>query len=160
VPNDPETQGILAGRFKRQWLKSCSSLSLGWRVYHLYKGAFESAAKAGDANQAFYNGINAAYMSFALGGHDYAALANEVLAICQGIEQPDYWAKATCAEAYLLLGNYSMAAQAYDEAQRYAHQPRHWSSTGQQALNIINRQGNAPEAESIRARFATINPDI
>jgi len=29
-----------------------------------------------------------------------------------------------------------------------------------QALNIINRQGNSPETESIRARFAIISPDI
>jgi len=160
VPNDPETKGILAGRFKRQWLKSCSSLPLGWRSHNLYKEAFESAIKGGDANQAFYNGINAAYLSFALGGNDYTALANEVLGICQGLEPPDYWAKATCAEAYLLLGKYKEAAQAYEEAKRYEHRPRHWSSTGQQALNIINRQRNVPEAESIRAMFATINPDI
>jgi pimeloyl-ACP methyl ester carboxylesterase len=159
LQGDPETQGILAGRFKRQWLKSRNSDSLGWRAHDLYKAAFESA-KPANPGQAFYNGINAAYMSFALGGDDYPGLANEVLMICQNLERPDYWAVATGAEAHLLLRHYDQAAQAYQDASRREHPKRHWSSTGQQALDILRRQGDPPAAEPIRAMFAHIVPDI
>ncbi len=160
VQNDPETQGILAGRFKRQWLKSRSAVSLGWKVYDLYKTAYESATARSDTDQKFYNGINTAYMSFALGGSDYSALANDVLRICEGLEKPGYWSEATRAEAHVLLGNYSEADKAYDSSRRYPHEARHWSSTGQQALDIINRQGNPPDSQMIENRFRSIKSDF
>lgn len=160
VQNDPETQGILAGRFKRQWLKSRNSASLGRRVYDLYKAAYESAKKASDSGQSFYNGINAAYMDFALGGNDYKAMAGEVLQICESLESPDYWSEATRAEADLLLRNYPDADEAYNKARLNCyHEARHWSSTGQQALDIVRRQGNPPGSQVIVDRFRDIKQD-
>ncbi len=35
VKNDPETKGILAGRFKRQWRKS-RKIPIGYRAYRIY----------------------------------------------------------------------------------------------------------------------------
>jgi len=159
VQNDPETQGILAGRFKRQWLKKRDSVALGWKVYDLYKTAYDSAKGAADPDQEYYNGINAAYMSFALGGNEYQGLANEVLEITERLATPSYWSEATRAEAHLLLGKYAAAAAAYDSARRHRHETRHWSSTGQQALDIVNRQGNPPDSEVITEKFRGIRPD-
>jgi hypothetical protein len=48
VQNDPEPQGILAGRFKRQWLKNPTAAQLGWRTLQLYEAAFEAARAQGD----------------------------------------------------------------------------------------------------------------
>lgn len=159
VQNDPETQGILAGRFKRQWLKSRSAVSLGWKIYDLYNTAYGLAKAAKSSDQAFYNGINTAYMSFALGGREYTGLAKEVLQICEGIAMPNYSSEATRAEAHLLLGDYAKSDEAYNSAIRFAHEARHWSSTGQQALDIIKRQGNPPESQVIVATFRDIKHD-
>ncbi|HKQ09274.1 MAG TPA: tetratricopeptide repeat-containing protein [Blastocatellia bacterium] len=159
VQDDPETQGILAGRFKRQWLKSRSATTLGWKVYDLYNRAYQSAKQAGDSDQAYYNGINAAYMSFALGGDEHKGLANEVLQICGELAKPGYWSEATRAEAHLLLGQYAEADKAYDSATRHDHQARHRSTTGQQALDIVRRQDNPPDSAVIVKRFRDIKPD-
>ena len=160
VQNDPETQGILAGRFKRQWLKNPTTVQIGWRALQLYKSAFEMALSQGDSDQIIYNGINAAYMNFALGATDYTILADEVLAACQTRTPADYWTDATRAEAYLLLRRYAEADQAYGDALRHAPSPRWWSTTGQQAIDLIKRQGNPSEASDILARFASIKLDI
>jgi tetratricopeptide (TPR) repeat protein len=160
VQNDPETQGILAGRFKRQWLKNPTTVQIGWRALQLYKSAFEVARSQGDSDQIIYNGINAAYMNFVLGATDYTILAGEVLAACQTREPADYWTEATRAEAYLLQRRYAEADQAYGDALRHAPSPRWWSTTGQQAMDLIKRQGNPSEASAILARFASIKLDI
>ena len=160
VQNDPETQGILAGRFKRQWLKNPAAAQLGWRTLQLYEAAFEAARTQGDYDQTMYNGINAAYMNFALGATDYTTLAEEVLVACQPKSPADYWTDATRAEVYLLLRRYAEAEQTYGEALRHAPSSRQWGTTGQQAINIIKRQGNPSEGVAILARFANIKLDI
>ncbi len=159
MQEDPETQGILAGRFKRQWLKSKSSLSLGRRTFQLYKAAYEKAQSAANLDQIFYNGVNAAYLDFALGGADYKVLASEVLARCKEKTPPDYWSEATCAEAHLLLRQYAEASTAYKKAIACGPAPRHFTSTGQQALDIIKRQGNPEGAAEIITLFAGIRSD-
>lgn len=156
---EPETQGVLAGRFKCQWLKSRRSHALGQRTFLLYQAAFQRATELGRQDQITYNGINAAYMSFALGDETYKNLAREVLIACQQISTPDYWTDATRAEAYLLLQEYIDAAKAYREAHYREHPGRYWSSTGQQALDIIERQGNPPEASDIIDLFKDIEQD-
>jgi tetratricopeptide (TPR) repeat protein len=160
IQNDPETQGILAGRFKRQWLKNPTAEQIGWRALQLYRSAFEVARSQDDYDQTMYNGINAAYMNFALGATDYTILADEVLAACQARSPADYWTDAARAEAYLLLRRYAEADQAYGDALRHAPSPRWWGTMGQQALDLIKRQGNPSEASAILSRFASIKLDI
>jgi tetratricopeptide (TPR) repeat protein len=161
LQSNPETQGILAGRFKRQWLKSQSLPRLGERARALYEQAFATAQNVGSKDQAFYNGINAAYMAFALGDVSYSALAEKVRLICEEIKPRDYWASATLGEAWLLLQNYDEAVKAYDAARRHQGQtPRAWSSTGQQALDILRRQGDPSAGDIVRRLFATIQRDF
>jgi pimeloyl-ACP methyl ester carboxylesterase len=151
--DDPETQGIMAGRFKRHWLKNPDKEQIGWRAYEVYRKAYDVAVAAEDPGQIVYNGINAAYMSYALGKPD-VALLNQLLTVCAGVEKPNYWDLATKAEAQLLLGNTGEAEQTYREARTKPHEPRYWSTTGQQALDILRR--GKVSAPAIEALFATI----
>ena len=159
VQDDPETQGILAGRFKRRWLKDRNAVNIGAQALNIYRKAFASAKATANTEEAFYNGINAAYLDFALGGQDYKSIAEEVRAICEAIQAPDYWSVATLAEARLLLRQYDAALKAYQGARQQQHGPRHWTSTGQQALDIVERQGNPPATQDIVALFRDIRQD-
>jgi pimeloyl-ACP methyl ester carboxylesterase len=161
MQSDPETQGILAGRFKRQWLKSQSLPRLGERARALYDQAFATAQRHHSKDQSFYNGINAAYMAFALGDAGYREIAEKVRAICEEIKPRDYWSEATRGEAWLLLQNYNEAVVAYAAAQRHqGHTPRGWSSTGQQALDILRRQSDPPAGYTVRQLFTAIHRDF
>src|SRR6185436_8371363 len=97
----PETLGILGGVLKRQWMKSGSD-KVGRDSHNTYARAFKSAKGPPIfVDQAYYNGINFAYMNFAFGGNEFEATAKEVLVICDSIEleKRNYWSEATRAEA-------------------------------------------------------------
>lgn len=154
IRNLSETMGIRAGRIKRQWLKDPTKVVLGHRAAIIYKAAFESAKAMNDVDQALYNGINYAYLGFVLGTENYADLAREVLSLCNIKTNPDYWTDATRAEAHLLLGEYPEALKAFDSAITHAPVPRHLSTTGVQALDILRCQGNPLESRMV---FELIN---
>jgi tetratricopeptide (TPR) repeat protein len=157
VRNLSETMGIRAGRLKRQWQKSPHMVMVGRRALTLYRTAYESARAAAMLDQVLYNGINTAYMSFAL-GDPYEDLAAHVLAACASKTAPDYWTLATAAEAYLLLRRYAEALPAYQAAFNLAPVPRYLATTGEQALAIIERQGNPPAALPIRELVLSFFP--
>jgi pimeloyl-ACP methyl ester carboxylesterase/tetratricopeptide (TPR) repeat protein len=149
-----DTIGIRAGRIKRQWLKYPVP-TVGQRALNLYETAFRAAQVAPDSlGQALFNGINTAYMAFALGKPSYVNLSTEVLNLCQMQPHPDYWTDVTRAEAHLLLRNYLEAVQAYEKALNHAPAPRYLSTSARQALDIIQRQGNPPEAQVVTGLIA------
>lgn len=151
---DAETQGILAGRFKRQWLKSPDGpMTIGWRAFNLYMEAFKLAEQERDVDQRMYNGINAAYLGFVLGGTDFEDIAQQVLAACAQKEPVDYWCLATKGEAYLLLGDELNALAAYNESLRLAPAPRYVSTTGQQALHVLSKRDDSPTTTAIKILF-------
>ncbi|MSV28099.1 MAG: alpha/beta fold hydrolase [Bryobacterales bacterium] len=158
--SDPETQGILAGRFKRQWLKAGRNQQVARRALALYESARDEAHRQNRADQAIYNGINAAYLKFAIGEDGYQAMADEVLKVTEAVSKPDYWSEATRAECLLLLQRYPEARAAYRSADRMDHAGRHWTSTGQQALDILERQGRPAEGGGIADLFRSIRPDF
>jgi tetratricopeptide (TPR) repeat protein len=158
--SDPETLGILGGRFKRQWLKTETKPQIGYRALDLYRKALALARADELPNQIYYNGINVAYLLFALGEDGYQPLTEEVLAICELLSEPDYWSDATRGECFLLLRRYPEAREAYNAAARRQHESRHWTSTGQQALDILKRQGDPQEAAAVAALFQRIRPDF
>ncbi len=158
--SDPETLGILAGRFKRQWLKTESKPQIGHRAYDLYMQALDLARKEEDEDQVYYNGVNAAYLGFALGEPGFEPLAREILAVCESLPDPSYWSEATRAECFLLLRRYPEAQDAYGAAKSRDHEPRHWTSTGQQALDILRRQGSPDEGKAVLGLFGRIRPDF
>lgn len=158
--SDPETLGILGGRFKRQWLKTEARPQIGYRALALYDEALDLARAAERPDQIYYNGVNAAYLRFVLGETEYQPLTQEILAVCESLPRPDYWSDATRAECLLLLRRYPEARQAYDSAARRPHEPRHWTSTGQQALDILKRQGDPQEGTAVARLFRQIRPDF
>jgi pimeloyl-ACP methyl ester carboxylesterase len=161
VANDPESQGILAGRFKRQWLRNPEAIQIGWRAFNLYKTAFEMARKQNNLDQIVYNGINAAFLKFALDKDARLdSLAREVIRASESKSPPDYWSEASRAEALLLLRDYPGAEAAYLAAQSHAPAPRQWATTGQQALEILRRQGQPPEGGKIAELFASAQRDF
>lgn len=152
--SDPETQGIMAGRYKRHWLKA-SLPKLGWLALETYKDAYETA-KGKDDGQTIYNGINTAYMDFALGGNEYPAIAQHVLDICKSVKEPDYWTLASIAEAELLLDHVSQAKQAYKIALQRAKETRHVTTTATQAIDIARRKQVAdPELMALFSAHAS-----
>jgi tetratricopeptide (TPR) repeat protein len=156
---DPESQGVLAGRFKRQWLKTPNGAQLGWRAFDLYRKAFETARFHKDVDQVLYNGINAAYLNFALGGTDFQPLAAQVLLACDQKASLDYWGLASRAEASLLRRDYRKAEPDYEQAFRQAPSPRKLATTAVQAIDIIARQGDPPDAAPIIRRLAPYAKD-
>lgn len=130
------------------------------RARDLYKQALELARQVNRPEQVFYNGVNAAYLGFALGEPDFAPLAEEVLDVCVSLPNPDYWSEATRAECLLLLRRYPEAGEAYASARRHNHEQRHWTSTGQQALDILKRQSDPEEGKTVAGRFRQIRPDF
>ena len=149
----PETLGILAGRFKRQWQANPAVTQIGWRALQLYKDGFELARAHQDHDQVIYNGINAAYLNFALAATDFPEVAQQVLEAVAAKGTADYWAEVSRAEAYLLLGRYTEAAAAYGAAQRLAPAPRQWTTTAQQALDILRRRSFPVEAATLQRLF-------
>jgi tetratricopeptide (TPR) repeat protein len=137
--SDPETQGIMAGRYKRHWLKVASP-QLGRRALDTYHTAYQTAKARGDDQQIIYNGINTAYMDFALDGTAYQAIAAGVLATCKNMQNPDYWTLASIAEAHLLLDEVPQAKQAYKFALQRAEEVRHVTTTATQAIDIARRK--------------------
>ena len=139
IRGDPETIGIVAGRIKRRWLQT-SDERLGQRALKEYVTGFNTALEEADFNGIIYNGINAAYMKFALCERGYESLAKTVLATVDRLEAHDYWAGASRAEALLLLDRVNEARVAYEELKSHVAEPRDWGSTGRQALDIRERK--------------------
>ncbi|MEN8259438.1 MAG: tetratricopeptide repeat-containing protein [Pseudomonadota bacterium] len=149
VRNLSETMGIRAGRIKREWLKNPTSMSLGRRALVTYKTAFETAKAESDPDQVMYNGINTAFLTFALDRSGYDTVCEEILSLIQMLAEPDYWADATRGEALLLLREYEGAGDAYQAAVTHAPVSRYLATTAQQARHILKFQDTPPEAKPV-----------
>ena len=102
IYDDPETQGILGGCFKRQWLSTGEPADLGEKARSFYQTGYDRAKKTGNRASLIYNGINLAYMALALDKTGHREIAAELLPVLAANDKPDYWERATHAEALLL----------------------------------------------------------
>src|SRR3954447_21716142 len=114
-----EAMGVLAGRLKRGWLVSRQKAD-GDRALDLYTRAFEQAAAAGNHPQAYYNGINAAFMQlvYKQNKDEARSLAAGVLehtVAARAADERDRWLAATEGEALLVLSSVD------DAVSRYGH---------------------------------------
>lgn len=141
----PELTGVLAGRYKREWLaEPVDKQETGKKAFELYQEAFEQAAAENDHEQAFYNGINVAFMQLALLDHHHNACmtAEKVLEHCrqaalmelQQRKSKNLWRLATEAEAKLYMGEIKMSMENYEEALLAAPNPREVASMYKQAV--------------------------
>ncbi len=150
VRADAETLGIMAGRLKREWIANPGRRNLAKQALDAYQAGYAAGRDDGDTAQILYNGINAATMSFLL-EKPYEELAAELVAVVDAIDEPDYWALATRAEALLLLARYDEAATAYDAAVEATGEPRYLATTAVQAMRIIEAQDEPAAANSVAA---------
>ena len=146
--NLSETMGIRAGRIKREWDDDRGKGRLGRRALDTYRAAYESALAAKDVDQIIYNGINTAYMLFAL-GKPCEDVARDVLTVAAGQDEPDYWTLATRAEALLLLRKFDEAEQWYGNAFELTPPPRYMATTAEQGLRIIEALDDAAAAAAV-----------
>ena len=156
---DTELTGILAGRFKRRWLADpVEKEDEGRRAHDLYKEAFNKAAAANDHPQAFYNGINAAFMELALYHNRYDArvAAVKVLEHCRQARR-DKWRLATEGEANLYLGEFKFALDCYEAALHYSPDSREIDSMYKQAVWVSRLLQNLEVERAIQQLF---NPYI
>jgi hypothetical protein len=113
---DPETGGILAGRYKQRWIKGgCINNGDLLAAFDIYRETFERTKDS-------YPGINAAAMALELGDRvEMLRLAQRVLASLDGarVEDFDHWKLATFGEAHLLLADLNNAKKWYSKAVAY-----------------------------------------
>ncbi|GAB3636712.1 hypothetical protein GCM10027422_23020 [Hymenobacter arcticus] len=131
-----ELTGTLAGRLKRQWLASpIGKAKEGKRAYDLYQQAFAQASQQTDYQQAFYNGINVAFLELALHRNRYNArsVAVHVLEQCR-LAPMEKWRLATEGEAQLYLGEFDYALDCYAAALLLEPYPREIDSMYKQAI--------------------------
>jgi len=140
--------GVLAGRFKRFWLLDHRRADAEKALELYQKGCQEAVAK-GDAEQAYYMGINVAFLHLAY-RKDYEAaaeMAQQVLAQCEKAEDAgnEMWRLATQGEAHLILGSVLVALESYEGAVACGPSPRELDSMRQQALRIADLRGYEPD---------------
>lgn len=157
--DDEETSGILAGVYKRRWLKDRKQLEWLQKAHKLYSQVWERAKKTSP-----YLGINSATTALWLENRPAAQqVADEVQTVLlerakklsHGAD-PDlalnYWDQATLAESQLLLGQFERSRQTYLRAfQQHARQLANIAVSKSQAFEILQSLG--PPAPSGKEFF-------
>lgn len=110
-------QSILAGRFKRLFLKSYTKKD-GENAFRLYQSAFKIAEEKNDFRNKYYNAINLAFLSIVFQNDiSQMQLYNEL--VKESLVQdpfPSLWKIATEAECALYSANFDKAKQHYEKA--------------------------------------------
>jgi tetratricopeptide (TPR) repeat protein len=148
---DEETEGILAGAYKRCWQRTPGDQEMLLRCHCTYRDAWE---RSGQSNT--YLGINAATTALWLGianvARDLAGVvANRLEARRRQLGQQvghgelNYWDRVTLAESYLLLKREKEACEGYEAAfRRYPEQVENIRVSREQARQIVERLGLGP----------------
>jgi pimeloyl-ACP methyl ester carboxylesterase len=149
-PSGTDPLGILGGRYKRRWLleRRRADAEEAFKLYGQgYEGA--TAKTPPDHEQAFYHGINLAFMELAYGGDFRAARkrAEKVFEHCQLAKSPRhrFWRTATEADAQLVLGHTEEGIKRHAEAAKMQLQPWQALSIQEQAMRTADLSGCTPE---------------
>ena len=132
-----DAMGTLAGRLKRMWWKEGIE-KYARSALELYQEAYDQAADKGDHDQAFYHGINVAFMKFAYEQDEAAAreIAERVLERCANVARPGPWCFATMGEANLYLGDTDEALRQCEQAVALNPDPWQMKSMFDQAMHV------------------------
>lgn len=137
--SNTDAMGTLAGRLKRRWLLERQDGDAK-RALQLYSEAFDLAKHSINLAQAFYHGINVAFMYLAYLKNEQQAkvIAHEVLDYCKQAPR-DKWALATQGEASLILEDTAAALDYYQQAVNLkpSPEPRELQSMYDQATTIV-----------------------
>jgi len=154
-PNFTDAMGVLAGRLKRRWLVERRSEDAE-KACQLYQQGFELSEQTGRHDQAFYHGINMAFMQLAYREQLSAAqeTAKKVLEHCR-VAKLEMWRLATEGEANLLLGNIDLAMDGYRSAVACnpSPKPREYDSMFQQSVRVASLLGNESAADRLQEIF-------
>jgi pimeloyl-ACP methyl ester carboxylesterase len=152
-PDFTDAMGVLAGRLKRRWLVERRSEDAE-KASQLYQQGFELSEQAARHDQAFYHGINVAFMQLAYRMQESVAqqTAKKVLEHCRDAKL-DTWRLATEGEANLLLGNIDAAMDGYRAAATCNPPPRQLDSMFQQAVRVASLVGNEAAADRLQEIF-------
>jgi class 3 adenylate cyclase len=147
---DAETSGMLARTNKDLWLALGDKHGAAHleKAHALYKLGYENACLLGDIDGGIYNGINAASTALVMGEDATAArLAEEVSALCEKRDPPDYWSLASKAEATLVRGDLTLAEKLYCEAAAHREASSgDLSATRGQARLLLKHLGHDPQS--------------
>jgi len=143
--------GALAGRLKREWLQKRQKAD-GDAAFEHYEKGLELARAGNDLSQAYYHGINLAFLEFVFKGNREAAQkrARQALRDCAEAEatgKADEWLEATRGEAELILNNGDAAFAAYRKFVDSVNAP--WKLTSSY-LNARTITANHPNRELVR----------
>ena len=154
-----DVMGALAGRLKRRWLSGRRKADADQSL-DLYSRALQISEATADWSQAYYHAINVAFLQFAYTKDREATedAARRALDYCGRVE-PSMWARATCGEAYLYLGDYVAAIDAYrgaiDPMPGTWRKPDSWQVTSMydQAIEVAQRLVDAAVADRLTKLF-------
>ena len=155
--------GTMAGRMKRNWLFSGRRKADAEAASAHYAKGFDLAKSANNLRQAYYHGINLAFLSLVFNGDSKKAkqLATEVLALCdrsQTERDADEWLDATEGEAKLILGDDDDALAAYGRFIEKGNDPWKVSSTYLNARTIAADRSNQELARKLGTVFGDPQP--
>jgi pimeloyl-ACP methyl ester carboxylesterase len=149
---DTDPIGVLAGRLKRRWLAGHRRADAE-KALELYRRGYAKSAGAGDHAQAYYHGINVAFMELAFGsGAAAEPVATEVLRHCEAARR-NRWRLATEGDANLILGETEKAMAGYRGALALDPSPREIDSMFQQALRLADLLENDEAAKQLTALY-------
>ncbi|MDP3960223.1 MAG: hypothetical protein Q8Q26_09235 [Pseudorhodobacter sp.] len=158
-----DPRGVLAGRLKRRWLLERRQADFD-RALLLYTESRAAAIATGNFAQAYYQGINVAFLLLAsTADHEpvpQAALDSARLAL-EHVElaPPDPWATATRGEALLLLGEFEDAIAAYRVASAAATSVRARNSMYIQAAAVTVRVYGADARDRLDGAFGIVSAE-
>jgi len=157
-----DAMGVLAGRHKRNWIHDRIEDEANTAL-SLYQDAYKTAEAKGDHAQAFYHGINVAFLELIFKDNKSEArhISKRVIehcALAKGDESANnrMWRLATEGEANLILENVDTALIQYRQALEGPPKPKPWQflSTSQQGLRIADHLADNKIAESLLNLFS------
>ena len=142
--------GVLAGRYKRRWLVERRRTDVEKAVELYRRGYSEATAKERpNHDQAYYHGINLAYLELAYGGDYHAAreLAKTVLEHCKRATNPkqEIWRLATEGDALVILGRKKEGFEKHAAAAKQQMSPWQALSIQEQAIRTADVCGLSEE---------------
>ena len=122
--DNTDLMGLLAGRFKRSYLKTFDNTH-GESALEYYSKSLEIATKQENHNQIYYHAINLAFLSVVLKNNEsdmmkYAKIALEATSNCRD----NLWKYATIGEANMYIGDMEKAEEFYLKAAKLVREQR------------------------------------
>ncbi|WP_200478962.1 alpha/beta fold hydrolase, partial [Azospirillum brasilense] len=153
-----DAMGVLAGRIKRRWLVE-RAVNDWQRARDLYAEGCARASAADDHHQAYYHGINVAFLDLMMVPEGHAIpntireMAITVLAHCDQANDT-MWRRATEGEALLILGDLDEACVRYAWAVQRALSPRELASIYAHAVRVAEHIHGEDGGRKVAGLFA------